>query len=734
MAQMLDSLNLRQELNDGNTTEWNRFSGKVNLYCLPNIETQMIQVVDIMKDIVASNKHPEDLKKCAVILPDSATLIPFVHGVVSRLSINQKQIPFNITLGYPFRRTPLYQLLVFMMKVAESRREGDVFSPDYLNLIRHPYVKLSSEIGSEEEPLKRGIHLIEDLLNRENLLYFRPAYIEDKISGILQKSAELSSDLQENIINEVKNLHKIFLADNEISLLELAEFLKQAVLAIGNYQRFHLFLGDYVTAAVHTLDLVIQFAREHETDISGADFKSIVSLLSYHFSGVHIYFEGSPLKGIQVMGMLESRGLCFEEVIVVDAQEGVLPQSFKYDPLLPYDIRKAFGIRNYSQWETIFAFNFFSLIGSAKKAHILWVDKQEGIEWPEKSRFIERIIYEMEKQDQISPQIVRKNFSCEMVPSMLKSIIKNDPIKEKINKMSFSASALESYVRCPLRFYYSYIRGLEERIELSVEPDVGELGILVHQVLEKFYQSYYIDASLDQMENQLERIIVAEFKNKGFSTSSGIGKIRAWVIAEKLRDFITTDIQRLRKDNIQISGFEERVTMDVSFSFTDSQVTIKGRIDRTERQGELVRLIDYKTGTPFNPGIRDRMIHFRLNELCNLSDLEFLTALKELRNLYKNFQLLLYTSMTDFHTEDYSRIDAAYIFLKPGEDFFRPVFVQGSKREAISLEFKTILMKNFKHNLFEIIRDIFKRKTFPTNSQDSQYCSYCPFRVPCGNV
>ncbi len=735
VARMLESLNLEPGPDQVKDLEWNRLSGKVNLYCLPNLETQMIQVVEIMKAIVADCNQPDDLKKIAVVLPDSASLIPFIHGVVSRFSQQQERVPFNISLGYPFRRTPLYQLLIFMMKAAEScNEEGNVFSPDYLNLIRHPYIKLSGNIGNEEEPLKRGIHLIEDLINRENLLYFRPENVEDQISRILAESEEFSPDLKRDIIAEVKNLHATFLADGTALLPELAEFLKQAVLAVGKYKKHHLFLEDYVNTAVNTLDQVIGFCREHESDVGQTDFGSMVSLLSYHFSGVHIYFEGSPLKGVQVMGMLESRGLSFDEVIVVDALEGVLPQSFKYDPLLPYDIRRAFGVRCYSQWEILFAYNFFSLLGSAKKAHILWIDNQEGTEKAEKSRFIERIIYEIEKQGQAAPTIIRKNCKCELPSEELKNVKKNDSIMAKIKKMNFSASALESYVRCPLRFYFSYIVGIEERKELSPDPDTGELGTVVHRVLERFYRNGHFPEEFSQLEGQLERMLGEEFSNKGFVGASGIGKIRCWVMVEKLKDFLATDIQRLRKNGIEITGLEKKVFMEMDLPFSTSLIKLKGRIDRIETERGLIRLIDYKTGTPFEPRIRKKAVDFRLKDLSNLEKPELLTALKEFRYFYESFQLLMYTLMMKPQTDDYSRIDAAYIFLKPAEDFFRPVFVRGSRPEMISIEEKNILMRNFKHNLTEIMADIFLRKTFVANHHNPQYCGYCPFRVACGNI
>ena len=149
----------------------------------------MARVVDIMKTSMIAGKSPDDLMRIAVVLPDSASLIPFIHGVVSRVSQQDDPIPFNISLGYPFKRTPLFQLLMTMIRVLDSGKNGDrVYAPDYLSLIRHPYVKLSASGEGEQESLKRGIHLIEDLISRENLFHFDPDQIIERIRSLMELS------------------------------------------------------------------------------------------------------------------------------------------------------------------------------------------------------------------------------------------------------------------------------------------------------------------------------------------------------------------------------------------------------------------------------------------------------------------------------------------------------------------------------------------------------------------
>jgi ATP-dependent helicase/nuclease subunit B len=303
-----------------------------------------------------------------------------------------------------------------------------------------------------------------------------------------------------------------------------------------------------------------------------------------------------------------------------------------------------------------------------------------------------------------------------------------------MSRMNFSASALESYIRCPLRFYYAYIAGLEERSEISLDPDTGELGSLVHRVLERFYRNAPIRENSSRLEGNLRDLITDEFEKKGFNIASGIGKIRHWVLHEILKDFLSADSRRLLLNGIEIASLEKKVETEIDLPFSDSPVRFRGRIDRIEREGNLIRLIDYKTGAPFNPKIIEKGIKFRLERLKDLKKPEWLSALRELQVCYESFQLLLYALMVTSPSGDYSGIDAAYMFLKQADDFFKPVFIRGTGSGMISIEEKDTLMKNFKHNLHEIMADIYLRDTFSPNNRNIQYCSTCPFRIPCGNM
>jgi len=734
-SKTLKALNLKCNVEKNESTAWNRFSDKVNLYPESNVETEMLQVYEILAKIIKSKENKDDLKKIGIVLPDSSSLIPFIQGVVSRFDMKGDKIPFNVTMGYPFVRTPLFQLIHIILKVGETSQNGRFFSVDYLNLIRHPYVKLSGEIGDEQEPLKRGIHMIEYIINKENILYFDIGEIENRLNEVLENSEDIDKNIKEKIKGEISRIHGTFIVHNNMPIKELCVFLKNCVLSLEKNKEVYLFLEEYIFCAYEVMDELIDFLDFWKDELGDSNFNSFSSYIRFYFSKKRINFQGSPLKGVQIMGMLEFRGLKFDDVIILDVVEGVLPKSSKYDAFLPYDIRKVLGIRAYSDWEKLYSFNFFSLIGSSKHTHVLWTEKKQGFERTEKSRFVERIIYEIEKEKEKCNNIISKKINFNIKEKEEKIVEKNIKIERKLKEMVFSPSSLETYVKCPLRFYFEKILGIKEKEEVSLDADSGTFGTIVHKSLEQFYKSYKIQSIEDNLEQILEIILKENFEKKGFKKFSGIWKIRFFVLFNKIKDFIIFDLNRMRKGSIEIVGLEKQLSENFFIDRVKRDIPIEGRIDRIEKQNNIVRIIDYKTGADFPVKVNKKNIDFNIGPLYSCSKDEYINKLNSISKNYKNFQILLYLKIyNENYMKNYENMDAAYIFLKMADNFFKPVFISTRGSEPISNEDKICIMHNFSINLSEIITDIFLREEFIPNSSDKKYCSYCPFKIPCGNI
>jgi CRISPR/Cas system-associated exonuclease Cas4 (RecB family) len=467
----------------------------------------------------------------------------------------------------------------------------------------------------------------------------------------------------------------------------------------------------------------------------------MAALARGHFRNRAIGFEGSPLKGIQVMGPLEFRGLSFDEVIVLDALEGVLPGSAKYDPILPADIRALFGIRDHGEWERVYAFNFFAMLGAARRAHIFYPRSGEEGRDRERSRFIERIAFEVEKAAGRPLADTAAVLPFGLRERTVRKAEKTPAVRARLEELVLSPSSLEVFVSCPLRFYYQAVLGLEERKGLSAESEGGAIGRIVHQALNRFYDGHRDAATLEavplaDLERELDGLVDAAFRELHFDPRRGLERIRAWTVKERLRRFIREDSRRLREKGIQVAGLEVPLAMEFEVRGLPRTVRIRGRLDRWEREGERLRVLDYKTGRDF-PAAVDLDEAPDLRDLALRPDGESLKALAAFRGRYPGMQLQVYLMLLAREKGvGWAELDAAFVFLRrKDKPMLQGIFRnRGRPSRPLSGDEQARFMESFQDDLRQVLRDLFSRERFLADRSDEAYCSHCPFRLPCGNL
>ncbi len=730
-----------ERLDPASSPAWNDLAEKVTLHPCDGVESEALQAFRILKE-ACRDRDEEGLRRVAVLLPAASSLIPFVQGAVSRFDQEKAPLPFNITLGYPLERTPMMQLLNAILAVLENADPGMIPSGDYLQLIRHPYVKISG--GADDmEPLKRGIHLLENIINGENLTRFVIDELEAKLAVKVKAAAgETGLELAGEIAAQVAAMHRRFIPQGVMDIRRLLAFLRGALESVGSKanREAHLFLNEYAATTLEALAELEDFAAAYGEAFRGADAPGLAGLVRSHFAGRTIRFVGSPLQGIQVMGPLEFRGLSFDEVVVLDALEGILPGTAKYDPILPADIRAIFGIRDHGDWERIYAFNFFSMLGAARRVHILYPGKGEDGKERGRSRFIERIAFEIEKRTGRLPEAKTDPLPFAIGSRAPGKAQKSRAVRERLGSMKLSPSALEDYVKCPLQFYYKRILGLKEREEVIDETENSPIGIIVHQALQNFYVKFpdadpRLQVPQDVLDAELKIFVAAAFRRFTFDPEIGLEKIRSWTIHERLRRFIMEDRQRMASGGIRVEAVEKELEIQFPVPGLKAPVRLTGRIDRCEAQGEILRAIDYKTGGSFRLNSDNmRQDTFSREKLMGTDDREALRALNGFREKYQGLQLLLYLLfLSRTGNRDWGRLDGAYMLLRNRENFYKPLFA-GKDGEPVAVHEKRAVMESFHGDLEVVLTDLFTREYFLANPGDERHCSYCPFRLPCGNL
>ncbi|PJJ66752.1 PD-(D/E)XK nuclease family protein [Chryseobacterium geocarposphaerae] len=324
-------------------------------------------------------------------------------------------------------------------------------------------------------------------------------------------------------------------------------------------------------------------------------------LINQHINSESIDFQGEPLRGLQIMGLLETRLLNFENVILLSVNEGKLPLGNSQNTYIPFDIRKFFDLHTFLENDSIYAYHFYRLIQDAQNVHLLFNALSSGVNSGEKSRFITQI--EMESSHNIEHLIIEN--SSEPIITESIEFTKTPIVLERLEKWKekVSASHLTSYLYNPVDFYLSKILNTSENDEIEEELSVKNYGNLVHYTLQEVYEvikskvlkendlkdsikqiDKYVDIAIDKLKHQ------PEFYEKGMNF---IHKAIAKKVIESILNY---DLDLVKNGNkLEILDIEKRFE-NVDFYLDASQkISFFGFIDRIDRLNGTLRIIDYKT-------------------------------------------------------------------------------------------------------------------------------------------
>ncbi|MCK4525854.1 PD-(D/E)XK nuclease family protein [candidate division WOR-3 bacterium] len=642
----------------------------------------------------------------AVVLPDSSPLIPLINEV-----IGSNKDDFNITLGYPISRTSLSNLTkyIFSLQITKRKKADEYFyyAPDYLNLLLHPYIK-TLKIGKENEDFRILIHSVEKLLieknRREIKTFFSLREIEEGFDKEISDIFNNQSRFRE-AKNELKRVHDLFI--RRLEGLKLpdkgAEVISECLQFVyeNTSIKNHPLTNQFIGAIFKKLEEIRMslFASTHSLDSAFEKSEQMIRFLDNYLDNSRIPFVGEPLQGIQIMGLLETRNLNFNKVVILDVNEGVVPEIKKYDPILPQHFRYAIGLPDYTEKESIYSYNFSRLINGAKEVHLLYKEgKLQDTDENIKSRFIERIVWEKEKNCE-DLDIKNLIFPVKNV-WYAREFPKNEEILKYLLNMEYSASAIDTYINCPLRFYSKYVLRLEEWEEIEKEIERSTIGIFVHKFLKDYYKQFLnkkLSIDKNRFMNTLEKSLEERFKEGG-----GCIIIRE-IIKKTLERFINFEIERTEGNDIIIRKLEEELNSKIDID--GEKFSLKGWIDRVEEIEGIYNIIDYKTGLILKPN----------KKKLSLEDAESRESIrKTIKSLQLPVYMYLYSQEMNIALDN---ISAQYFNIrKPWED------------NSINNDKMDILMNSLRFILKEIT-DI--NVQFEPDSSNERYCRHCPYKLIC---
>ncbi|MGV8945448.1 MAG: PD-(D/E)XK nuclease family protein [Lutibacter sp.] len=513
----------------------------------------------------------ENFDKTALVLADE-NLLPLT---LNSLPNNVKNI--NITMGYPLKDIPLASLFDALFKLHlnqykfNKEESNEFYYKDVLSVLNNPFLnKLNGKILQK---------LIAEI-KKKNSIFLSVNSLKSYISQA--EATQLST---------VFSLFHFSTSVNSVikQCINLIEELKNHVQGVEKEYLYRFFT---IFQQLETLNLSYNHI---------ADLKSLNLFYTQILRTEKLSFQGEPLQGLQLMGMLETRALDFETVIITSVNEGILPGGKSDFSFIPYDVKKYFGLPTFQEKDAIFSYHFQRLLQRAKDIYLIYNTESDGYGSGEKSRFLTQLEINNPTiiKTIISPKVEHINFpilQIEKTPEMMQKL-------QEVFTKGISPSALATYIYNPIQFYEQKILGIYEEAEVEETIAVNTMGSVIHEVLEDLYlpflNSFITKEDNAEMQKNTLPLLVKYFEayyEKG-NIETGKNKLIFEVCKNHIKRFLNLELQILNQNKqLKIIALEKELFSEISIDEIDFPIKLRGFADRIDELDGVTRIIDYKTG------------------------------------------------------------------------------------------------------------------------------------------
>ncbi|MFI3247504.1 MAG: PD-(D/E)XK nuclease family protein [Rikenellaceae bacterium] len=633
-------------------------------------------------------------KNTAIVLTDESLLLPLLYALPKDVG------KVNVTMGYPIRQSLAYSFVERLLELqnhARRSKEGEVsfYHVDVMGILSHPYLEgcIDPEKIQKRIFVQRLIRVPESMLHQNELL--------TNIFSIAKGWSEISQYLTRTMGHMAALPHN---TDDDGG--QRVEFLS--------------YLADQISILHNSVE---QCGIELSRSI-------YVSLLRRHLQPLRIPYEGEPLEGLQVMGILETRTLDFENVIILSMNDDNFPGNRTTQPsYIPYNLRAAYDLPTPEHHDGVYAYYFYRLIQRSKKLWMLYCSCADDKSTGEQSRYITQLDYE-------SPfELQRRNVGVDVnlfeggeievakvgkVAEQLRLFYEPSGVDNEVKKLS--PTALYQYVVCPLRFYFRSLARIKVGEEISEEVDAPMFGNILHNAMEHLYEPLIGVANIEEaigiiklrdVEAAVERAIREQyFKSGGGEDYSGnLMLVREVVVNYIMRGVLKFDAAH---PDFEIRSVEAAVEHFAEVEGV-GRVRFWGICDRVDsmRDGSI-RIVDYKTGAP----------HL---EFAGVEALFYGAAAQRQSNI---FQTLLYSYMISEEGGHKERITPSLYYVRSmNDEGYSPLIVD--KSQKIAIESYEDLHSDFSRLLHATLDEIFDESVPFRQCEDPKSCLYCDYSAIC---
>lgn len=623
------------------------------------------KIVSNIISALLEDNPTENLDKVALVLGDENMLIPTLHSLPSAVT------SLNITMGYPAVTNPVQMLVAKLFKMHHNALKRDsksyvFYYKDVLDVLSNPIVENYLEAGSLIYTLKKNNYTF--ITHQKVCQLFGDA--NELFTLLFQKWTDSPAEIVERI-QRILLLIKQFLDVSKEEDKVTKTFLYAIYKVINK-------LISYCKDRAYVDSVAVLFSI----------YKQIIDL-------AEVSFEGEPLSGLQIMGVLESRVLDFDTVIITSMNEGKFPAGKTTNSFIPFDVKMELGLPTFKEKDAIYTYHFYHLLLRAKKIYLLYNTESEGLDGGEKSRFITQLEVEKKPQHHIVHSIIQPHVPH--IETSLMSIEKTKTIQERLHQIAtgkgFSPSALTTYIRNPIQFYFQRILSIQETDEVEENIALNTLGTIIHQSLEVLYKPYlnvFLSVTdVDFMLSMADGVVYEQFREvyKEGEVKKGRNLLAFEVAKRNIFNFLKEEKKLIISgDAVKILALETKLERTFTSKKLPYPVKIAGNVDRIEMRNNVIRIIDYKTGKVDQNQLR-------------ISDWQGLTT--EIKN-DKIIQLLCYALL--YQPENSLEMQAGIISFKNMKGGFMPFeFKEGKEiRSLLSAE----ILDAFTQELFVLIAEI----------------------------
>jgi ATP-dependent helicase/nuclease subunit B len=578
---------------------------------IPRPRTRFFASPDTHGQVFALNAALQETDdRTLIVLPSPESLFPLLRHCLSRFEAED----YNVSLPYPLQRTPLYGFFNSLMEVVGSMDGQRVYVPDYVSFALHPYVK-NVRLGTSAEATRVLFHALEERLEKSRTRRFMTLSEIESDAALFDDAAERIEEDGRGPSADALRAHLVDIHARTIgrfrSFSSVRDFAERCITLIAWVQdqstaRDHPYFTPFSESFVQSLDTI---SRSLMAEKTFTDTQSYFILLRNYLQARHLNFPGTPLHGMQVLGGLETRSLQFDRVFILDANEGVFPEARPENTLLPFPVRKALGLSTYRDQEDIAAHYFELLAAGAREMHLFHVEGADK----ERSRFVERLLWEQQKEKGLHDErglIHSISYTVNLTNAPPAAIPKTPEVAAWLATIDHSASSLDAYLQCPLKYYYRTVLRLSPREDLTGEIEAAEIGIFVHAVLFRYFEGRQRrplsarDADPETMTPVVDELFADYFG----SAETGANRLLRNQVNRHLRDFLSGYLRPLVESHkVQIMSLEHDLKTEwKGFS-------LRGRLDMVEERDGVSYLVDYKKSAD-KSNYRMRLDHLLLDE------------------------------------------------------------------------------------------------------------------------